>query len=150
MIPPAFGRHVARWLPSAEQIVLDGCGHVPQVERAEQTSELLERFFARVDALGAAAAPARSGRVDRGVDSRPRAVRRATAEPTARNGHAARLRAADASAPRPRAAVAGRAARAAVGAIARGALRVPAADLDERDPDYIRESLPRLWLLASL
>jgi 1-acyl-sn-glycerol-3-phosphate acyltransferase len=28
--------------------------------------------------------------------------------------------------------------------------RVPAADLDERDPDYIRESLPRLWLIASL
>ena len=28
--------------------------------------------------------------------------------------------------------------------------RVPAADLDERDPDYIRETLPRLWLLASL
>ena len=28
--------------------------------------------------------------------------------------------------------------------------RVPTADLDERDPDYIRESLPRLWLLSSL
>jgi 1-acyl-sn-glycerol-3-phosphate acyltransferase len=28
--------------------------------------------------------------------------------------------------------------------------RIPLADLDERDPDYIRESLPRLWLLASL
>ena len=28
--------------------------------------------------------------------------------------------------------------------------RVPKADLDERDPDYIRDSLPRLWLLASL
>jgi 1-acyl-sn-glycerol-3-phosphate acyltransferase len=28
--------------------------------------------------------------------------------------------------------------------------RIPAADLDERDPDYIRESLPRLWLAASL
>jgi pimeloyl-ACP methyl ester carboxylesterase len=52
IIPPAFGRHVSRWLPSAEQIVLDGCGHVPQVERAAQTSGLLERFFARVDALG--------------------------------------------------------------------------------------------------
>jgi pimeloyl-ACP methyl ester carboxylesterase len=52
IIPPAFGRHVARWLPSAEQIVLDGCGHVPQVERAAQTSALLERFFRRVDALG--------------------------------------------------------------------------------------------------
>ena len=27
--------------------------------------------------------------------------------------------------------------------------RIPRADLDERDPDYIRESLPGLWLLAS-
>jgi pimeloyl-ACP methyl ester carboxylesterase len=52
VIPPAFAQHVARWLPSAEQIVLDGCGHVPQVERAAQTSGLLQRFFARADALG--------------------------------------------------------------------------------------------------
>lgn len=51
VIPPAFARHVARWLPSAEQIVLDGCGHVPQVERADQCSGLLERHFGRVDAL---------------------------------------------------------------------------------------------------
>ncbi|HEV3229281.1 MAG TPA: lysophospholipid acyltransferase family protein [Solirubrobacteraceae bacterium] len=28
--------------------------------------------------------------------------------------------------------------------------RIPVADLDERDPDYIRENLPRLWLLASI
>jgi 1-acyl-sn-glycerol-3-phosphate acyltransferase len=28
--------------------------------------------------------------------------------------------------------------------------RVPKADLDERDPDYIRETLPGLWMLASL
>jgi 1-acyl-sn-glycerol-3-phosphate acyltransferase len=28
--------------------------------------------------------------------------------------------------------------------------RVPPADLDERDPDFIRESLPGLWLLSSL
>jgi 1-acyl-sn-glycerol-3-phosphate acyltransferase len=28
--------------------------------------------------------------------------------------------------------------------------RIPRADLDERDPDYIREKLPRLWLAASL
>ena len=52
VIPPAFGRHVARWLPSAEQIVLDGCGHVPQVERAEQTSELLLGLFDRTEAPG--------------------------------------------------------------------------------------------------
>ena len=44
--------HVAKWLPSAEQIVLENCGHVPQVERPEQTIGLLQRFFARVDALG--------------------------------------------------------------------------------------------------
>jgi len=28
--------------------------------------------------------------------------------------------------------------------------RIPVADLDNRDPDYIRESLPRAWLLSSL
>jgi 1-acyl-sn-glycerol-3-phosphate acyltransferase len=28
--------------------------------------------------------------------------------------------------------------------------RIPVADLDERDPDFIRERLPGLWLLASL
>jgi 1-acyl-sn-glycerol-3-phosphate acyltransferase len=39
----------------------------------------------------------------------------------------------------------------AIGAVAESAQRrVPSADLDERDPDYIRDTLPRLWLLASL
>ena len=28
--------------------------------------------------------------------------------------------------------------------------RVPSADMDERDPDYIRDQLPGLWLLASV
>jgi 1-acyl-sn-glycerol-3-phosphate acyltransferase len=38
-----------------------------------------------------------------------------------------------------------------LGAIAGEAQRrVPTADLDERDPDYIRETLPGLWMLASL
>ena len=38
-----------------------------------------------------------------------------------------------------------------IGAIAEEAQRrVPSADLDERDPDYIRETLPGLWMLASL
>ncbi len=30
------------------------------------------------------------------------------------------------------------------------ASRIPAADLDERDPDFIRERLPGLWLLSSI
>jgi 1-acyl-sn-glycerol-3-phosphate acyltransferase len=38
-----------------------------------------------------------------------------------------------------------------MGAVAEQAQRrVPVADLDERDPDYIREDLPGLWMLASL
>jgi 1-acyl-sn-glycerol-3-phosphate acyltransferase len=41
----------------------------------------------------------------------------------------------------------GRLARAITGAVQS---RIPVADLDERDPDYIRETLPRLWLAASL
>jgi 1-acyl-sn-glycerol-3-phosphate acyltransferase len=41
----------------------------------------------------------------------------------------------------------GRIARAITGAVQ---ARIPVADLDERDPDYIRETLPRLWLAASL
>src|SRR6202008_983828 len=40
--------------------------------------------------------------------------------------------------------------RAVRGLAGQVASRVPPADLDERDPDYIRESLPRLWLLSSL
>ena len=53
LIPCGFRRHVAEWLPEAEQIVLEGCGHVPQIERPDQTNGLLRRFFARADALGA-------------------------------------------------------------------------------------------------
>jgi pimeloyl-ACP methyl ester carboxylesterase len=58
LIPPGFRRHVAQWLPGAEQIVFEDCGHVPQVERPEQTIGVLRRFFARIDALGPPAARA--------------------------------------------------------------------------------------------
>jgi pimeloyl-ACP methyl ester carboxylesterase len=60
LIPAGFSRHVAEWLPNAEQIVLEDCGHVPQVERPAQTNGVLERFFARADALRPASAPARA------------------------------------------------------------------------------------------
>jgi pimeloyl-ACP methyl ester carboxylesterase len=52
LIPSGFAHHVRRWLPEAEQITLESCGHAPQVERPEQTNGLLERFFRQVDALG--------------------------------------------------------------------------------------------------
>jgi pimeloyl-ACP methyl ester carboxylesterase len=47
LVPPAFSPHVRKWLPHAEQVTIDGCGHVPQVERAGETNELLLNFFAR-------------------------------------------------------------------------------------------------------
>lgn len=52
LIPAAFKRHVAEWLPSAEQLVLDDCGHAPQVERAEQAAGLVRRFLARAEMTG--------------------------------------------------------------------------------------------------
>jgi pimeloyl-ACP methyl ester carboxylesterase len=60
LIPAAFARQVAEWLPGAEQIVLEDCGHVPQVERSAQTNGLLQRFFARADALRPAVPPVRA------------------------------------------------------------------------------------------
>jgi pimeloyl-ACP methyl ester carboxylesterase len=59
LIPAAFARQVAEWLPGAEQIVLEDCGHVPQVECSAQTNGLLQRFFARADALRPAVPPVR-------------------------------------------------------------------------------------------
>jgi len=52
LVPCAFERHVRRWLPSAEQLTLDHCGHVPQVERPEETNELLLGFFAEAEQNG--------------------------------------------------------------------------------------------------
>jgi len=52
LIPAGFRRHVEQWLPQAEHVLLEGCGHVPQIERPEHTNGIIERFIARVDALG--------------------------------------------------------------------------------------------------
>lgn len=49
LVPAAFGRHVREWLPSAEQVTIPFCGHVPQVESPVQTNRLLLRFFARTE-----------------------------------------------------------------------------------------------------
>jgi pimeloyl-ACP methyl ester carboxylesterase len=60
VIRPSMRHHVERWLPSAEQVVLDAIGHVPQVERPEQAAELLHRHFAGADALAQAGDVARA------------------------------------------------------------------------------------------
>jgi pimeloyl-ACP methyl ester carboxylesterase len=47
LVPAAFARHVASWLPNAEQVTIDHCGHLPQVEQPSRTNELLMSFFGR-------------------------------------------------------------------------------------------------------
>jgi len=71
LIPPAFGRHVSQWLPSAEQVVMADCGHVPQVERPEECHRLLLDFFARSESArsesaAGAAEPGAAGGTRRG------------------------------------------------------------------------------------
>lgn len=52
LVPPAFARHVKKWLPSAQQVTLERCGHVPQVERPDETNRLVVSFFEGVEPAG--------------------------------------------------------------------------------------------------
>jgi pimeloyl-ACP methyl ester carboxylesterase len=61
LVPAAFSRHVRKWLPHAEQVTIDACGHVPQVERPEETNELLLDFFRRAESPRPAAGTLRAG-----------------------------------------------------------------------------------------
>jgi pimeloyl-ACP methyl ester carboxylesterase len=51
LVPAGFARHVAKALPHARQVVLEDCGHVPQVELSSETNALIS------EAVAAAAAP---------------------------------------------------------------------------------------------
>ena len=64
LVPARFAKHVTRELPNARSVVMKDCGHVPQVERSQQTNELLMGFFERAERAGQV--PAR----DSGPDAR--------------------------------------------------------------------------------
>jgi pimeloyl-ACP methyl ester carboxylesterase/putative sterol carrier protein len=64
LIPAKFSRHVAKALPAADQVILTGCGHVPQVELADLTNRLIR------DRIASAQAPAQAPQ--RGVLKRMR------------------------------------------------------------------------------
>ena len=49
LIPAAFSRHVRQWLPSAEQVTFSACGHVPQIERPEDTIALITAHLRAAD-----------------------------------------------------------------------------------------------------
>jgi len=51
IVPAAFGRHVRKWLPDAPQVTIESCGHVPQVECAEECNALIETFFADAERM---------------------------------------------------------------------------------------------------
>jgi pimeloyl-ACP methyl ester carboxylesterase len=45
LVPASFERHVTQALPTAESVVIDDCGHVPQYEHPERTHELTRAFL---------------------------------------------------------------------------------------------------------
>ena len=46
LVPAGFSRHVAQAVPSARQVILPECGHVPQVELADRTNALIRAHIA--------------------------------------------------------------------------------------------------------
>ena len=50
LIPAGFGRFVEEALPTAESVVLESCGHVPQFEQTDRTAELTRDFLASLPA----------------------------------------------------------------------------------------------------
>ncbi len=75
-----------------------------------------------------------TGRAPKRVNGHAKASTPPAAEPTAERGRS----------------LGGLAAALARGVTGQVARRIPTADLDERDPDYIRDNLPLLWLASSL
>jgi hypothetical protein len=65
LVPLAFCAHVAEVLPDAHQVVLNECGHVPQVELPEDTNGLIHDFIASAPVSSRARAAARIGRAAR-------------------------------------------------------------------------------------
>ena len=57
LVPASFSRHVREALPSAGQVILDDCGHVPQVEHAEFTNRLIRQHIRATAADDTASAP---------------------------------------------------------------------------------------------
>jgi pimeloyl-ACP methyl ester carboxylesterase len=65
LVPLAFSRYVREAVPVARQVVLEQCGHVPQVEHPVDANALVHDFIGREQASPAERAAARLGRVAR-------------------------------------------------------------------------------------
>ena len=49
LVPAGFARHVAKALPDSAAIVMEDCGHVPQMELPEETARVVRGFLAGLD-----------------------------------------------------------------------------------------------------
>jgi pimeloyl-ACP methyl ester carboxylesterase len=70
LVPLAFARYVREALPAARQVVLDQCGHVPQVEHPVDANTLAHDFIARARCSAAERAAKRFGRAKRRLQTR--------------------------------------------------------------------------------
>jgi hypothetical protein len=70
LVPLAFSRYVSDALPDARQVVLDQCGHVPQVEHPVDANALVHDFIGRAQASTAERAAKRLGRAARRLQGR--------------------------------------------------------------------------------
>jgi pimeloyl-ACP methyl ester carboxylesterase len=70
LVSPAFARYVRDALPDARQVVLEQCGHVPQVEHPVDANALVRDFIGDAQAPAAARAAARIGRAARRIQGR--------------------------------------------------------------------------------
>src|SRR4051812_3069341 len=70
LVPLAFSRYVRDALPHAKQVVLDQCGHVPQVEHPVDANALVHDFICRAQASTAERAAKRLSRAARRLQVR--------------------------------------------------------------------------------
>src|SRR5206468_12234560 len=70
LVPLAFSRYVHDALPAARQVVLEQCGHVPQVEHPVDANALVHDFIGQSQASARERAAKRLGRAARRLQGR--------------------------------------------------------------------------------
>src|SRR3954464_8931407 len=70
LVPLAFSRYVGEAVPGAQQVVLEQCGHVPQVEHPADANALVHDFIGHAQASAGERAAKRLGRAARRLQGR--------------------------------------------------------------------------------
>jgi pimeloyl-ACP methyl ester carboxylesterase len=89
LVPLAFARYVADALPDARQVVLEQCGHVPQVEHPVDANALVHDFIGRAQRSARERAAKRLGRAARRLQGRING--NGTLNAAARNGRGSEI-----------------------------------------------------------